>query len=68
MSTTTVRRPKEKETAQAPEWRRICHRYDGDSQVRSAARRDGSPAKTTGTTNARPAATASASSARDWEA
>jgi hypothetical protein len=31
MSTTTVRRPKE--SATLPEWRRLCHYYDGDSQV-----------------------------------
>ena len=32
MSTTTVRRPKETETAKLLEWRRVCHRYDDDSQ------------------------------------
>jgi hypothetical protein len=32
MSTKTVRRPKEKATAQLPEWRRLCHIYENDSQ------------------------------------
>jgi hypothetical protein len=31
MNTTTVRRPKEPATL--PEWRRICHLYEGDSQL-----------------------------------
>ena len=41
MSTTTVKRPKEKKPAQSPEWRRICHRYVSDSQISmcGAARR-----------------------------
>jgi hypothetical protein len=33
MSTTTVRRPKRKEAAKLPEWRRICHFYEDNSQV-----------------------------------
>jgi len=33
MSTTTVRRPKQKKTARLPEWRRTCHIYLGKSQV-----------------------------------
>jgi hypothetical protein len=32
MSTKTVRRPTETTTATLPEWRRLCHVYDGDSQ------------------------------------
>jgi hypothetical protein len=32
MSTKTVRRPKKKEAAKLPEWRRLCHRYEDDSQ------------------------------------
>jgi hypothetical protein len=32
MRTKTVRRPKEKATLELPEWRRLCHRYEGDSQ------------------------------------
>jgi hypothetical protein len=31
MSTETARRPKEKQTAELPEWRRLCHIYNGDS-------------------------------------
>jgi hypothetical protein len=41
MSTTTISRKMEKETAIPPEWRRICYRYEGESQVSmcGAARR-----------------------------
>ena len=41
MSTKTVRRPQEKQSPQPPEWRRICHRFDGESQISmcGAARR-----------------------------
>ena len=31
MSTTTVRRPKQKKTAKLPEWRRLCHIYLDES-------------------------------------
>ena len=37
MSTKTVRRPKKtakpKDAEKLPEWRRLCHRYDEDSQT-----------------------------------
>ena len=37
MSTKTVRQPKNpakpKEPETLPEWRRICHRYEGESQI-----------------------------------
>jgi hypothetical protein len=32
MSTTTVRQPSKKKR-RLPEWRRICHFYNGDSQI-----------------------------------
>jgi hypothetical protein len=33
VGTKTVRRPKQKESARLPEWRRICHYYEGDAQI-----------------------------------
>jgi hypothetical protein len=68
MSTKTVRRKKTtaklEEVDKQPEWRRICHTYEGESQISicGAARRK--PGEDHSKRSARPAATAPASSVR----